>query len=203
VILDVSTVGRDLHLTADACVVGSGAGGSVAAARLQRAGLSTVVLEEGAYVTSRAMNQREEDMYVRLYRQRGTQPTADFAVLVSQGRVLGGSTIVGNCVCMRPPRQILDAWRDQHRVAELDFEALFPHVERIEREIGVAEIADDGLNENNRGLRRGSERLGYRGRILHHNRRECLGCGYCSIGCAYERKGDALATHLGEASRRL
>lgn len=200
-ILDVSTVDRDLEITADACVIGSGAGGSVAAARLQRAGLETVVLEEGAYVTSREMNQREEDMYIRLYRERGTQPTADFAVLVSQGRAVGGSTIVGNCVCMRPPRQILDSWRDDHGVGALGFEALFPHLERVEQEIGVVEIASDGLNENNRLLRRGSERLGYRGRILDHNRRECLGCGYCSIGCAYERKGDALATHLAEASR--
>ena len=200
-ILDVATVDRDVDLTADAIVIGSGAGGSVVAATLQGAGVQTVVLEEGAYVTSRDLNQREEDMYVRLYRERGSKPTADFAVLVSQGRALGGSTLVSHCLCFRPPRQILANWRDRFGVSGLDFESVFPHVERVERAIGVKAMGPEHLNANNRILMRGSERLGYRGRFLDHNRTDCLGCGYCTLGCAYDRKGDALGTFLADASR--
>ena len=201
-ILDVTTVNRDLDLTADAVVIGSGAGGSVVAATLQAAGLETIVLEEGAYVTSRDFDQREEDRYVRLYRERGTKPTADFAVLVSQGRAVGGSTIVSHCLCFRPPRQILADWRERHGVSGLDFEAIFPHVQHVERAIGVEAMGPQHLNANNAILMRGSERLGYRGRFVDHNRKDCLGCGYCALGCAYDRKGDALGTFLAEASRR-
>ena len=88
-ILDTSTVHGDLTLSADVCVVGSGSGGSVAAAELAQGGKSVVLLEEGHYWTSDDFTQREEEMYPRLYRERGTKPTADYTVLVSQGRTLG------------------------------------------------------------------------------------------------------------------
>jgi choline dehydrogenase-like flavoprotein len=200
-ILDTSTVHGDLTLSADVCVVGSGAGGSVAAAELAVGGKSVVVLEEGHYWTSDDFTQREEEMYPRLYRERGTKPTADYTVLVSQGRALGGSTLVSFCLCFRTPHQILASWSERFGLAELSHEAMFPYFERVERRIGVKEMGPEQANANNRVLMRGAERLGFRGRFMRHNRTECLGCGYCVIGCAYDRKGDALTTHLAAASK--
>jgi choline dehydrogenase-like flavoprotein len=57
------------------------------------------------------------------------------------------------------------------------------------------------LNANNSVLLRGAERLGLRGHFMKHNRTDCVGCGYCAIGCAYDRKGDALTTYLDRASK--
>jgi choline dehydrogenase-like flavoprotein len=201
-ILDPGSVDRDLRLRADVCVVGSGAGGSVAAYEFAAAGRSVVVLEEGRYWTSRNFTQLEEEMYLRLYRERGTKPTANHTVLVSQGRALGGSTLVSLCMCFRTPRRILDHWRDRFGLSGLTHEALFPHLERVERRIGARSMTPEELNENNRVLQRGSERLGYRGGLIMHNRTDCLGCGYCALGCAYDRKGDALTTYLDAASKR-
>ena len=201
-ILDPATVDRDLRLEADVCVVGSGAGGSVVAEAAAAAGASVVVLEEGRYWTSRDFTQREEEMYPRLYRERGTKPTADYAVLVSQGRALGGSTRVGFCLCFRPPRLILDRWRREFGLEGLSHEALYPHLERVETAIRARRMGPADLNENNRVLLQGSERLGYRGHFVLHNRTDCLGCGYCAIGCAYDRKNDAFAVFLSQASAR-
>ncbi|MGH7897709.1 MAG: GMC family oxidoreductase N-terminal domain-containing protein [Candidatus Binatia bacterium] len=200
-ILDSSTVDGDVTLSADVCVVGSGAGGSVVAGDLAAAGKSVVVVEEGSYWTSESFTQREEEMYPRLYRQGGTKPTADYTVLVSQGRALGGSTIPSFCLCFRTPHQILDHWGERFGLGDLSYEALFDLFERVERAIGVKEMGPEHLNENNRVLMRGAEKLGYRGRFLRHNRTDCLGCGYCAIGCAYDRKGDALTTYLAAASK--
>ncbi len=200
-ILDVATVTQDLQLSADVCVVGSGAGGSVVAAELAAAGKSVVVLEEGHYWTSQDFTQREEEMYPKLYRERGTKPTADYAVLVSQGRALGGSTLASFCLCFRTPHQILAHWQDEHGLADLSHESLFATFERVESRIGVKEMGPADLNANNRVLMRGAERLGFRGRFMRHNRTDCLGCGYCAIGCAYDRKGDALTTYLSAASK--
>ncbi|MGH7858147.1 MAG: FAD-dependent oxidoreductase, partial [Candidatus Binatia bacterium] len=198
-ILDVGTVDRDLRLRADACVVGSGAGGAVIARELAAGGKSVVVLEEGAYWTSRDFTQLEEEMYPRLYRERGTKPTADHTVLVSQGRALGGSTVVSFCLCFRTPRLILERWRERHGLP-ISYESLFPHFEEVESVIGARPAGPGDLNANNRILLEGSERLGYRGRFVDHNRSDCLGCGYCALGCAYDRKGDMLTTYLPAAS---
>lgn len=200
-ILDSATVESALILEADAVVVGSGAGGSVAARELAAGGLATVLLEEGRYWTNRDFTQIEEEMYPRLYRERGTKPTTDFSVLVSQGRALGGSMVSSFCLCFRPPRQILDDWRERFSLEDLSHERLFPHIERVEKTIRVAVATPDQLNANNRMLLRGSERLGYRGRFVRHNRTDCLGCGYCALGCAYDRKNDMLTTYLADASR--
>ncbi|MGH7819620.1 MAG: GMC family oxidoreductase N-terminal domain-containing protein, partial [Candidatus Binatia bacterium] len=157
-------------------------------------------LEEGPYWTSRDFTQLEEEMYPRLYRERGTKPTADHTVLISQGRALGGSTVVSFCLCFRTPRLILEHWRDEHGV-DIAYEDLFPHFEAVEAMIGARSAGSEDLNANNRILLEGSERLGYRGRFVRHNRHDCLGCGYCALGCAYDRKGDMLTTYLPAASK--
>ena len=97
-IVDTSMTTGDVALEADVCIVGSGAGGSVVAAELAGAGKTVIVLEEGHYWTSAEFTQREEEMYPRLYRERGTKPTADYTVLVSQGRAVGGSTLTSFCL---------------------------------------------------------------------------------------------------------
>lgn len=200
-IVDTSTIRDDVTLSAEVCVVGSGAGGSVVAAELASGGKSVVVLEEGHYWTSDDFTQREDEMYPRLYRERGTKPTADYAVLVSQGRALGGSTLPSFCLCFRTPHQILAHWAERHGLGDLSHEALFPYFERVEARIGVKDMGPEHLNANNRVLMLGAERLGFRGRFLRHNRTDCLGCGYCVIGCPYDRKGDALTTYLAAASK--
>ena len=78
---------------------------------------------------------------------------------------------------------------------------MFPHFERVEQMIRVSEMGPENVNANNRVLMRGADRLGFRGRFLRHNRTDCVGCGYCAIGCAYDRKNDALTTYLAAASR--
>ena len=200
-IVDTSSIQGDVALSAEVCVVGSGAGGSVVAAELASAGKSVVLLEEGRYWTSESFTQREEEMYPRLYRERGTKPTADYAVLVSQGRALGGSTLVSYCLCFRTPHQILAHWAERYGLEDLSHESMFEHFERVESRIGVHSMGPADLNANNRALMRGAERLGFRGHYLRHNRTDCLGCGYCAIGCAYDRKGDALTTYLAQASK--
>ena len=139
-IVDTSMTTGDVALEADVCIVGSGAGGSVVAAELAGAGKRVIVLEEGHYWTSAEFTQREEEMYPRLYRERGTKPTADYTVLVSQGRAVGGSTLAGFCLCFRTPHQILANWAERFGLAELSHESMFPHFERVERMIRVSAI---------------------------------------------------------------
>ena len=64
-IVDTSALRADFTLSADVCVVGSGAGGSVVAAELAAAGKNVVVLEEGRYWTSEDFTQREEEMLLK------------------------------------------------------------------------------------------------------------------------------------------
>jgi choline dehydrogenase-like flavoprotein len=125
-ILDTATVDRDVALESDVCVVGSGAGGAVVARELAEAGRSVVLVEDGPYVRSRDFVEREEVMYPRIYREGGTTATAEYTVLVSQGRAVGGSTVPGFCLCVRPPRAILAYWARSFDLPGVAYEALYP-----------------------------------------------------------------------------
>jgi choline dehydrogenase-like flavoprotein len=201
VILDTATIDRDVALTADVCVVGSGAGGSVVAKELAEKGRSVVVVEQGGYHTSRDFTQREEEMYPRLYQDEGVRAATDSTVLISQGRTVGGSTVTSFCICARPPRQILDHWASALGIAGAGSDDMAEHYERVERMLRVRELTPDQVNKNNRVVQAGAEKLGFRTVRLAHNRIECLGCGFCALGCSYDRKTDALATYLRAASK--
>ena len=200
-ILDTTTVDDNLTLEAEVCVVGSGAGGAVAARELAEGGRSVVVLEDGPYLRSDGFVQREEVMYPRLYREGGTAATADYTVLVSQGRAVGGSTVPSFCLCVRPPRSILGYWQRHYDLPGLGYEEIYPHMRKVEKQIGAQRLAPELVNANSGKLLVGSDRLGYRGDLPYHNRSACLGCGYCALGCTYDRKGDMLTTYVPAASR--
>lgn len=200
-ILDSATVDADVTLDADVCVVGSGAGGAVVACELAEAGHSVVLVEDGSYLKSDAFVQREELMYPRIYREGGTKATADYTALVSQGRAVGGSTVASFCLCVRPPRGLLSYWARRLNLPGLDIESLHPFFRRVEKRIGARHILPEQVNANSQKLQMGSEKLGYRGYVPLHNRTDCLGCGYCALGCTYDRKGDMLTTYVPAASR--
>ena len=66
---------EDLVTHADVCVIGSGAGGAVAAAELASAGLDVVVLEQGHHWTAANFTQRENEMLPRLFEEAGMRQT--------------------------------------------------------------------------------------------------------------------------------
>lgn len=200
-ILDTSTVDGDVKITAEVCVIGSGAGGSVVAAALAQAGRSVVVVEQGSYQTGRDFTQREEEMYPRLYQGDEAQVASDAAVLVCQGRTVGGSTVTSFCVCARPPRRILDNWQNKLGLPGAGADAMTPHYQRVEQAIQVREVAAEQVNKNNQVVEAGAGRLGFHTTRLAHNLVNCLGCGYCALGCAYDRKADALTIQLRQASQ--
>jgi choline dehydrogenase-like flavoprotein len=188
----MSERGRDLGnnavLDCDLVVVGTGAGGAMVARQAARAGLRVVALEEGAHSGPRDFTQREDEMLPLLFQDGGGRTTDDGAITVLQGRGVGGSTVHNTNLCKRAPASVLDGWRlDGWRAAELA-----PHYEVVEHDLSVAPIDASRVNRNNAILRRGVEKLGWRGGILSHNRIGCVGSGFCELGCSFDAKQNAL-----------
>jgi choline dehydrogenase-like flavoprotein len=191
------TLRSDLVLECDLVVVGTGAGGAMAAREAARAGLRVVALEEGAYSTARDFTQREDEMLPLLFQDAGARTTDDGAIQVLQGRGVGGSTVHNTNLCKRAPAEVLDGWKlDGWRAADLA-----PHYEGVERDLSVTPLVESDLNRNNALLKRGAETLGWRGGLLHHNRVGCTRSGFCELGCAFDAKQNALKVLIPEAMR--
>jgi len=183
----------------DTCVIGSGAGGGVAAALLAEGGREVLVLEEGPHVPGARMTQREDEMYPLLYRDAGEQRTDDGGISVLQGRVVGGSTVVNMADVVGIPEEVFAHWRSAYGLTRWSLDDLAEAEAACRAVIGANPIPRAALNRNNAHLLTGGERLGLRTDTMTHNRVGCLGSGYCLVGCAYDAKRSVAVTWIPRA----
>src|SRR3989441_1516694 len=94
----------ETSLEADVCVVGTGAGGSVIAAKLAESGHRVIVLEAGPDRTADAFTQRGAGGHDPLFQGPGPPPTRASAFSVLAGQTAGGSSTINWMTCLKPPR---------------------------------------------------------------------------------------------------
>src|SRR4051812_3180918 len=187
----------ETQLDADVCIIGSGAAGGILAHELAKAGRSVLILERGQYVEPREFNEDEVGMIGRLYADGVMQQTEDWRFTVLQGSCVGGSTTVNNAVCFRPPERVIDTWEG------IDDAELYASVDAIEQMLTVVRQPAEILNPSGveyANVARGRSELA-EADIVRANIKDCLGCGYCNIGCKWGHKLSMLETALPWAQR--
>ncbi|MFO0725861.1 MAG: GMC family oxidoreductase [Myxococcota bacterium] len=198
-VVEGQTLRGDLEIDADVAVIGSGAGGAVAAAVLAKSGLRVVILEEGGYFTSNRFRMLEDEAFGNLYQESGMRTTEDLSVAIFQGRAVGGTTVINWTTSIRAPGEVIEHWRDDFGAANLSPRDLIPHYEAVEERLSIREIPMDRLNSSNRALFDGCRALGYQVRRLSRNVKDCDYNGYCGYGCPVDAKQSMHLTYLPDA----
>ena len=92
----------------EAIVIGSGAGGAFAARALARAGLATVIVEEGErWGVERIRASHPLDRFAGIYRDGGTtMALGNPPIALPLGRAVGGTTVINSGTCFRPPTAV-------------------------------------------------------------------------------------------------
>ncbi len=168
------------------------------AKELAEGGLQVVILEKGHHYTQYDFTQREDEMLTSLYEDCGMRATTDQSILIMHAKGVGGTTLVNDNICLRAPEFVFDDW-SRLGIERVTPQAMRPYYERVEKEIAVSRIQDHDVSRNDQIFHRGAERLGLEPRRFSHNRKDCIGCGFCYCGCAYNRKRDMMLTYLPKA----
>ncbi len=189
-------------LQADVCVVGSGAGGAVIAAELQRAGCSVLVLEMGQYRNESDFKQLELPGMFELYHGGGLTTSEDGSIAILAGSTLGGGTVVNYMNCIRTPEHIRREWA-QMGIEGIDQPAYDAHIDAIWQRLGVNDTATS-QNRTHKKLIAACEELGYSHRALTRNTdvtcEDPSVCGYCFAGCQKGCKQSTMKTFLQDAA---
>jgi choline dehydrogenase-like flavoprotein len=194
--------GETATLHADVCIVGSGAGGAVLAARCAAAGKDVLVLEAGGYRNEQDFKQLELPGYLELYYGAGLAASESGSISVLAGQTLGGGTVVNYMNCVRTPERVLREWAG-HGLDGLDDPTFVSeHMDPVMERIG-ANTEATRQNATHRRMMAGCDALGYEHRPLWRNASlddEPANCGYCSFGCQHGCKRSAMKTWLQDAS---
>ncbi len=185
----------------DAIVVGSGAGGAFAARALARAGLDTMIVEEGErWTVDRIRNSHPLDRFAGIYRDGGTtMALGNPPIALPLGRAVGGTTVINSGTCYRPPTAVATAWHREHGLALADLELLGARIADVEATIGVAPASMEVLGRNGELALEGAAALDWRSAPLRRNAPGCRGACQCAIGCPNNAKGGVHLNALPQA----
>jgi choline dehydrogenase-like flavoprotein len=182
----------------DVAIVGSGAGGAVAAAILAEAGLEVVVLEAGPYMDRRTYPAEPLAALAALYRDGGlTIAEGRPAIPTPVGRAVGGTTVINSGTCFRAPEQVLAGWAAEHGIEWAS--DLAPDYAAAEEMLHVRPVDPERMGRNGQLLREGAEALGVRHEPLKRNAGDCLQCSSCPAGCRLDAKRAMHVSYLPRA----
>jgi choline dehydrogenase-like flavoprotein len=182
----------------DVVIVGSGAGGAVAAATLAEAGLDVIVLEAGESYERDSYPSDPLEAIASLYRDGGlTIAEGRPPIPVPVARTVGGTTVVNSGTCFRAPQPVLEDWRKRFGIPWAnDLGAAYAEAEDFLR---VTPVDPERMGRNGQLAMEGAAALGASGGPISRNAGNCVQCSSCPFGCEIDAKRGMHVSYLPRA----
>jgi choline dehydrogenase-like flavoprotein len=183
----------------DVVIVGSGAGGAVAAAELAAAGLDVIVLEAGERYDRDSYPSDHLEAIAALYREGGlTIAEGKPPIPVPVAKVVGGTTVINSGTCFRAPDAVLESWKRRYGVSwARDMDADYAEAEAT---LQVAQLDPERMGRNGQLAMEGAAAIGASGAPIFRNAGSCVQCSSCPFGCQIDAKRGMHVSYLPRAA---
>ncbi|GES84243.1 GMC oxidoreductase [Rhizophagus clarus] len=182
----------------DTIIIGSGAGGSVVAARLARME-NVLVLEKGHHFDQSELSTEQQDGYDKLYELAGGMLSDDSNMYILAGSNFGGGTTIGWSAFMEPQYFVREEWAKNFGLPYFMEDEYGNAMKYINARLGTNTV-NVTHNQSNQTLIDGCKKLGLHFDNIPQNTASIPHqCGWCSFGCKYGEKQSAIMTWLNEA----
>ena len=193
-------IGSDLRLECGAVVVGSGAGGATVAAELAAGGVDVIMIEEGGYHPTSSFTPDTGQALRTLYRDGGGgMAVGRPSVLYTEGRCVGGSTVVNGGMSWRTPARVLEGWARHDGLTGISEAELGPYFAEVESQLSVGTQDPETIGRDSELFRSGARARGWEVVDNRRNQLHCAGTNCCSTGCPTGAKRSMLLTSVPRA----
>ena len=191
------------QLEFDVIIIGSGVGGSTFADYLtnEHKNLKIAILESGPHRSKENFNNNEITS-TALYYNSGAVLSKNLQIGVAAANTLGGGSAVYTGVSFRPPKSVLNVWRDDFGLDFLTNDYVSKSLDAIEADLSVHELPSDWDNQNNQLFQAGAERLSIPVKRLKINTKNCQQLSSCNFGCQSGAKQGALEVQIPRLLKR-
>jgi choline dehydrogenase-like flavoprotein len=199
-ILGVDDLRKGFQVEADVLVIGSGAGGAVAAANFAAAGMRTVVLEAGPRVATQDMTRDAPEFLRKYYWEGGVRMLLGSGAFPSMSaRCLGGTTVVNSAIMFKLPDWVRGQWVADDNLPELNDPSIDLAFERVFRNLKVAPTPMSAMGRRNLLTRDILQAAGMEGAPLPRAVHGCEASSDCLTGCAAGAKQSVDRNYLPQA----
>ena len=170
------------------------------AAELADAGIDVVVVEEGGYHPTETFTAETGHALRTLYRDGGVGlALGKPPVLFSEGRCVGGSTVVNGGMSWRTPPRVLERWARDEDVAAISGRAMEPYFAKVESRLSVGFQDPETIGRDAQLLKAGADARGWKIIPNLRNQLHCAGTNNCTNGCPTGAKRSMLVTSVPRA----
>jgi choline dehydrogenase-like flavoprotein len=121
------------------------------------------------------------------------------SVLYTEGRCVGGSTVVNGGMSWRTPDRVLWRWAEQEGLREFGLRDLDPYFSAIESRLSVGLQDPETIGRDSELFRAGAQSRGWAVVPNRRNQLHCAGTSNCSNGCPTGAKRSMLVTSVPRA----
>jgi choline dehydrogenase-like flavoprotein len=188
----------------DFIVVGSGSGGGTLAYYLHQSGAKVLMIEAGKFYRKNTFPKTEAEASAFLYWGGGIEYDSQAKMGFLRGRLVGGSSIMYQCLMDRFDDIAFRDWKDESGVSWFTPEDFEAHYTQLEQDLALHTFSEEERNGNARLFVKACDKLGYKWDNLRRGQHDCgreegNDCITCLNGCHRDSKQSSMAAFVQKA----